>query len=228
MTKTNGSPTGASSLLDFQNLRTPPSSYSGGVSVLSLPSVNTHPRLRRHSKLWWVLLVAFLVFGVPRVYDTVSRLYRESSLEKRKIATARHQLEAMGRALEAYKGQYGNYPGPLNGATDPVTEARMLYQAVTGDGTDMIDGAESKASDGEPGTEGMAFTGPWFVSEEELRKMVHPGLYLVDPWGNPYRYRRGDSGPATKNRWTFDLWSSQRAKANGEPLWLANWPEAME
>lgn len=190
--------------------------------------MRSQPSLRRHSKLWWVLLVAFLIFGVPRVYETVSRIYSESTEEKRKIAAARHQLEAVGRVLEAYKNEYGNYPRPVNGVTDPVAVAKMLYQAVTGDGTDMIDSAAPTPSDGEAGTEGMAFVGPWFVSQKELLTIVHPERYLMDPWGNPYRYIRGDESAATKNTTSFDLWSSQKTKANGEPLWLANWPEAME
>ena len=190
--------------------------------------MNSHPGLHRHSKLWWVLLIAFLIFGVPRVYETVSRIYRESTEETRKIATARHQLEAIGRVLEAYKAEYGNYPRPVGGATDPVTVAKMLYQAATGDGTDMIDNAVPIPSDGNPGTDGRAFAELWFISAEELERLSHPGRYLIDPWGNPYRYIRGDDGPTTKNRTTFDLWSTQKTKANGEPLWLANWPEAME
>jgi hypothetical protein len=190
--------------------------------------MSLHPALRRHSLLWWIVLIGFLVFGVPRVYDFVTRNTVQppgelANGEKRKKAQG--QIMAIQEALVAYRNQYGNYPRPVGGSNEPVTVAKMLYQAVTGDGTDMIHGAEQRASDGNPGTDGEFFLQAAF-NPSGTSPFTHKDYYLMDPWGQPYHYVRGDEHAQTKNSRMFDLWTEatdQPGREDNEAVWISNW-----
>jgi hypothetical protein len=189
--------------------------------------MSQHPAFKRHSLVWWVLLISFLVFGVPRIYDKISRdvfkFQGESMGAKRKKAQS--QIMAVQEALEAYKNEYGNYPRPVGGTNDPVTVAKMLYQAVTGDGTAMIDGASPTTSDGNPGTDGE------FFLEASIRgrgqsSFTHEGFYLMDSWGIPFGYRRGNESSDTHNTTTFDLWSHGAViPGDDAKQWITNWQQ---
>ena len=88
----------------------------------------------------------------------------------------------------------------------------------------LIDGAEPVASDGNPGTEGTLILEAAFGGAQGSA-FVHPGFYLIDAWGMPYRYVRGDEDPETVNKTTFDLWSEggKRSGEEDEDQWITNW-----
>ena len=99
----------------------------------------------------------------------------------------------------------------------------MLYQALTGDGTNFIDGVEPKASVGKPGEDGKFILEAAF-SGNKKSAFVHEGFYLTDPWGHPYHYMRGDEGGMTHNKLTFDLWSEGSIEPNADQsTWITNW-----
>ena len=115
-----------------------------------------------------------------------------------KEARARREIAAIQAGLEHYRYVYGRYPTTaVRRENDPTIDAKMLYQALTGDGTDAIFGREPVASDGEHGTEGRLLLGGSFTYTDS---------YLMDPWKRPYRYRRKVKAGASK-RSSFDIWS---------------------
>ena len=104
---------------------------------------------------------------------------------------AQGQVKAIEEGLEMYKVEYGAYPRPVGGSTDPIVQSKMLYQALTGDGTSFIDGVEPKASIGKPGEDGKFILEAAFAGSKKSA-FVHKDYYLMDPWHRPYHYMRGD------------------------------------
>lgn len=169
------------------------------------------------------LLVVMAIIGVLTALVVMVAGGARATARMRKAET---QIKAIEEALESYKEKYGTYPRPRGGSDNPKVQAQMLYQAVTGDGTNNIDGVQPSGSIGEPGKDGEFFleaalpggskTGAGLVDDKEY--------YLKDPWGNPYNYVRGDENTDTVNKTTFDLWSYglDRTKSD-EDKWAKNW-----
>ncbi|MFT4640016.1 MAG: type II secretory pathway pseudopilin PulG [Verrucomicrobiales bacterium] len=144
---------------------------------------------------------------------------RSASFQKKALG----QIKAMEEGLEMYRLENGVYPRPVGGASDPVIQAKMLYQALTGDGTNFIDGVEPTASDGNPKTDGKRIIEAAFAGRKKSG-FVHEDYYLLDPWHQPYHYQRGDESNQTINNSTFDLWSEGSSKTEkNEDLWIKNW-----
>ena len=115
--------------------------------------------------------------------------------------------------LEAYKAEFQDYPAPahpdetvtIDGKTFPVGAAMMLYQIMSGDGTNEIStsSATGKPSDGniendEPSK--LALGLEWFPWK------LHDGRWFAtDALGHPFQYQKGGT-PDAMNA-TFDLWS---------------------
>ena len=187
---------------------------------MKLPiSINRNNKSRRGFTMIELLVVISIIAVLAGLVAAVAS--GASAASKRKKAQG--QIIAVQEAIEAYRNEYGNYPRPVGGTDDPVTVAKMLYQAVTGDGTDMIDGASPTTSDGNPGTDGE------FFLEAAIRgrgqsSFTHEGFYLMDPWGIPIGYRRGNESSDTHNTTTFDLWSHGAViPGDDTQQWIANW-----
>ncbi|MDG2123124.1 MAG: type II secretion system protein GspG [Verrucomicrobiales bacterium] len=151
------------------------------------------------------------------------------------------QIAAMETGLESYKVDYGEYPEAKGSSkmdfegsgSYNVSGARMLYQALSGDGSDAISGTEGSASNGQMGdtTDGEIYL-PYLDPENNSQNMVaneEEDYYLADPFGKPYQYRKA-GGPERTNNITYDLWSfgPKEASPSYNPqdhpaTWLTNW-----
>ncbi|QIF01094.1 hypothetical protein [Roseimicrobium sp. ORNL1] len=162
---------------------------------------------------------------------------------KRNRSVAAHAVIKSG--LEQYLEEHGQYPTPahpdammkVSGKDIRVGAARMLYQALTGDGDSEIKSASAtgNASDGK-------------ISEEEAKHSINSNLpknmvatssegyrYLVDGWGRPFQYIKGGTEDAINP--TFDLWTfgdigsqdplfydaETRRKDEAIARWIRNW-----
>jgi type II secretory pathway pseudopilin PulG len=149
--------------------------------------------------------------------------------QKGAMSRAQGEIQAMETALERYKNDNGEYP-PYYG-TDTVEGAKVLYQALTGDGNDLL-----VSSGGVPssGMENWGKQGTTYM--DTLKPNVHfyqsgnSAYAVMDPWGKPYRYRTVNpddpsSKEAVRNDATFDLWSTAgRSDSDAdEPTWVKNW-----
>ncbi|MDF1785372.1 MAG: prepilin-type N-terminal cleavage/methylation domain-containing protein [Verrucomicrobiaceae bacterium] len=189
---------------------------------MKLPiSINRNNKSRRGFTMIELLVVISIIAVLAGLVAAVAS--GASAASKRKKAQG--QIIAVQEAIEAYKNEYGNYPRPVGGTDDPVTVAKMLYQAVTGDGTNMIDGAEPTASDGNPGTDGEFFLEAAFHNGGKS-SFTNKDYYLMDPWRQPYNYERGDEHSQTMNPTTFDLWTEATNRPDqddDEDVWISNW-----
>jgi prepilin-type N-terminal cleavage/methylation domain-containing protein len=181
-----------------------------------------------------IALLAALALVAMKYANTVSR--REK---------AKSQIKVIESALSRYSSDNGTLPRPkeggegqsvtVGGTTYPGGGAIALYQALSGDGDNLIEGGEA-GSLGQPGS-----TADAKVYWQDLDPHSNPqrivqqlsGQYmLVDPWGAPWQYRvpppRDPNNPddfdRTKyhNPTTFDLWSYGGDYQN-EKAWIKNW-----
>lgn len=128
--------------------------------------------------------------------------------------------EAIQSALERYHDKYGEYPESLNpdetaevlpGKTYRIGGARCLYQALTGDGSDAIKGAE-RPENGESRSDGQ-------ISTDEIKaalfrdmpssmwRKVGDAYILVDGFSQPFQYVKADPEKGNAINPTYDLWS---------------------
>lgn len=131
----------------------------------------------------------------------------------RNRTTAAHRAIISG--LENYNSEYGEFPSPASeGETSDqfpgkrnynIAGAEMLYQALSGDGTDKI-----KLGSGT----GAPSDGEWTKDEKMLltdmpKEMFTQGgsnIYmLIDAFGHPFQYTKGGTTDAVNS--TYDLWS---------------------
>lgn len=166
---------------------------------------------------------------------------QSASLNRTKASHA-----AIRAALEQYKEKFGEYPAPkspaqmgeASGGSFRVGSSLMLYQAITGDGTDSINlPTGGTPSDGN------------IDKETELPNVINGGLpkamilksaigyMFVDGFGRPFQYSRSPD-PDTVNP-TYDLWSfgtvknsmdeavkydlSSKKDPNLNAKWVKNW-----
>jgi prepilin-type N-terminal cleavage/methylation domain-containing protein len=129
----------------------------------------------------------------------------------RNRTTATHRGIISG--LENYNSEYGEFPQPtgaggtetFHGKSYNTGSAKMLYQALTGDGSNMI----MIASGG-----GAASNGRWEDGEKmqltdmpkEMYTFQGQNLYmLLDGFNHPFQYTKGGTADAVNP--TYDLWS---------------------
>ncbi|MEM8952970.1 MAG: prepilin-type N-terminal cleavage/methylation domain-containing protein [Verrucomicrobiota bacterium] len=143
---------------------------------------------------------------------------------KRKKATA--QLDAIKLGLENFQIDNGEYP--INDGA-PEDGAPILYQALSGDGNDLLGffGA-STSSTGRLGSAGEVY---WkdMSSQGIVGSDSTTDYALIDPWANAYRYvRKGTAAErrsAQKNEATYDLWTlgGGEESEEDEEKWIKNW-----
>lgn len=166
-------------------------------------------------------------------------------------------LAAIKASLEQYKEKFGEYPEPSGqgGSVNGVdgSSSAMLYQAITGDGTDAIKLTSSgDQSDGQNDEEEMknainASLPPAMIYPPRSQSAGQPGTpgyrYLMDGFGRPFQYQKAPNGTsgstASTINPTYDLWSygnmegdppspssiNAEYKANPENTgtWIKNW-----
>ncbi len=129
---------------------------------------------------------------------------------------ARSEIAAMEAALESYRVDNGSYPAnPLmrsSSATSPPTSggADILYQALTGDGTDkLMDGGVASRGNKKYGETGQTY---WEPKDNQLNAERNQ---ICDPFGRPYNY----VSPGYFNTATFDLWSGTARDMKNLEAW---------
>lgn len=167
------------------------------------------------------------------------------------LAAARNRTIAahavIKSALEQYKEEQGEYPEPrspsdtteVHGQSVRVGGARMLYQAISGDGDSEIKLASgaSNISDGKFTAEEAEMS----INSNLPKSMVvksPDGYYLADGWNRPFQYAKGSTPTGDAINSTYDLWSfgdvdggsshmvygaEERRNPETSKPWITNW-----
>lgn len=191
--------------------------------------------------LWLVGGVGFLAFF------TIGGFHHDQPTGRNKTIAS---LAAIKSNLEQYKEKYEHYPEPavvaqeevgtFDGVTMNSGTAAMLYQAITGDGSDYLktDGA-GVPSDGILDAKEMSSSlngilPPQMIFSRGKGKGTPGPRYLVDGYGRPFQYTMGGHGDAVNL--TYDVWSygdEKSAVVGGDVVtkkdsqkaasWIKNW-----
>ena len=120
--------------------------------------------------------------------------------ERQAKEKAKTQIALLSKALEEYKLDNGTYP-PTTNSADGTTFSDDLFRALYFDGV-QDQTKKIYLSDLDPASSKQGWTSG----------TAGTGTTIVDPWGNPYRYRTAvnASGAANSNTMNpdFDLWSA--------------------
>lgn len=164
------------------------------------------------------LMVVIAIMGVLAALVASTAGFVKKKGFRSKIET---QMKAMELGLERYKGDWAEYPAPSSSRTAQFADgtmnvggALMLYQALSGDGSNFIADVERPPSNGtlgDPG-DGEVYL-PVMSLGDGTQGMVgtlggDDSLYAKDAFGHPYLYRRFDpADPGQTNNKTYDLYS---------------------
>lgn len=220
--------------------------------------MNNHlnPPARRAQAPAFTLIELLVVMAIIALLAALSfggfSYAMQASLRNRTVGT----LSALSASLEQYKEKFGEYPDPANPATlggsgnMRIGGAMMLYQAITGDGSDQIKLATSvvtKPSDGivddteRPNVINGDFVpikdnnGTWKSKLNAAFVSSSNQFMLIDGFGNPFLYEKGGSADAINV--TYDLWSIAQSTTKDATIytlaikkdgtktapWLKNW-----
>lgn len=218
--------------------------------------MNTHPNrpMRRAQTSAFTLIELLVVMAIIALLAALSfggfSYAMQASYRNRTTAT----LSAISSGLEQYKEKFGEYPEAKDITTKGgsgnlrIGGAMMLYQALTGDGSDQIKlTAAGTASNGiiedvdRPNVINGDFVpikdnnGTWKSKLNATYVSSTSQFMLVDGFGQPFLYEKGGSTDAVNV--TYDLWSIAHStikddsiylKANKQDgtktaLWLKNW-----
>lgn len=153
--------------------------------------------LNRHRR-GFTLLEILVVIAILAILAVIAWIAVSMFQNKAKIKTAENEIALLSAAMQACKTDNGNV---LPHAKGDVVSSNILYRAIYRDSKnkgkpDTVDGAQLKPyyeltpqSDNKKGNKG-----------EHVRKESGNGIpvirksgkyYIMDPWGEPYRYRLG-------------------------------------
>ena len=138
------------------------------------------------------------------------------------LAKADAQLQMIAMFLTKYEKEFAEFP-EADESGDDTYGAQVLYQALTGDGNDLLGGDEP--SDGRISDE-EAEDWKGIGLRDDNQGLVRPGeYYLVDPFGQPWQYVSYDKNrPTATNNRNFDLWSYAQDKTKKNDVkWVKNW-----
>lgn len=164
-------------------------------------------------------------------------------------------IKAVRSALENYKEEFGGYPAALDPET-PVEIAKKsyiagsaacLYQALSGDGFNQIQGAKGMGAPESDGNLDDFETKNVMLKDMPSELWINNGglYYIIDGFGHPIQYTKAVSTvastpggappePVTMNKSTYDIWSYAEDEENltmksidSTPAvsakWIKNW-----
>ncbi len=168
-----------------------------------------------------VISVIVILFGL--VVGGYSYADRSSKRGRTEIT-----IKAVRSGLESYKEKFGSYPAPANPDTSVAIADKSyiagggacLYQALTGDGFDQIDGATGESAPESNGNleDNEAANLVMTDMPKELWINLDALYFMADGFGHPLRYIKSapttaatpgqqPPEPTTINIGTYDIWS---------------------
>jgi len=199
------------------------------------------------------LMIVITVIAILAGLTLQAFTYAQQSSARNRTLAALTQIKS---SLEQYKEKYGEYPAPTQAAQSVTTNlgglqnvnygtAKMLYQAITGDGNDALNLPQGSAST--PSTGNPTVTDIQSGITQNLPKTMilafsigQANTYiLVDGFSHPFQYQKAavdGNGNATTINPNYDLWSyaqsttagttdltNVQTKMQNSNSWIKNW-----
>jgi len=155
-----------------------------------------------------VILAAVIVGGLGFVTD------------RQNTSKAKVQIELLAKAIQEYHTDMGVYPGEEADTNSQGNVSEQLFEAL------FYDGYQYKKLETPPANWTKATKiylpdlDPSVTTQGWITTRINNGnipkqLKIVDPWGSPYRYRKGTNAQNVD----FDLWSvGKDGKTNTQSL----------
>ena len=165
---------------------------------MKIPSLSSRSHTQGFTLIEMLVVVAIVVTLVTLTLGIMGW-----SETKKQEESARIAVNQLSMALEQYKSETGNLP---EDSKDGALSSNALYVALFSDPDSLgrpEEGAKVYYPDLDPNLGKGAGKGKAkFVQKQK-------GIYvIIDPWGQPYRYRRGfNEGNREGKNPDFDIWS---------------------
>jgi type II secretory pathway pseudopilin PulG len=131
----------------------------------------------------------------------------EFAKQRQATEKAKVQIALLSKAIEEYKVDMGVYPGDLDDSPADGKISRELYQALFKDGYDYTNTSSPAAAWDKATKIYLVELDPRNNKLGWVNKTTSDTpddeLDILDPWGSPYRYRKGTNAQNPD----FDLWS---------------------
>jgi prepilin-type N-terminal cleavage/methylation domain-containing protein len=165
------------------------------------------------------LLTVIAIISILIVMSVQGFAYGQRVLKR---STTETLMEAIKSGLQNYQRDFGEYPNPnrddeiviVDGKEYNISSAKMLYQAITGDGYGEIylevapQDLPSEVSDGK--IEGAEHKNVKY-KDYPSKGYITDGYYMVDGYGRPFQYiptKGKQAGQINETINThYDLWS---------------------
>jgi prepilin-type N-terminal cleavage/methylation domain-containing protein len=208
---------------------------------------NTQGTLRSSNGFTLIeLLLVITIIAILAALTISGMGYAQQAAARNRTLAA---LSAIKSGLETYKEKFGEYPTPKSpsetgafggGKTMVTGGAIMLYQALSGDGSDAINLGQNNggsSSDGKVDTDELQNKVVGELPKAMVYHAASSTVYLlVDGFGRPFQYQKGSEAD-TINASSYDLWSYGTAPETSIPssfpgldekkaksaTWIKNW-----
>lgn len=145
------------------------------------------------------------------------------------VDRAKTQLALFNLKITEYKNDAGGFLPPTSEEDVEARSGIIIYKMLYGDGigADGIAGtADDGALDGRPDEGAVVYLADLDPNNNNQNLINKRGgevpVELVDPWGNPWRFRNQKGDPSQENP-DFDLWSLGPDGKNGTADDIKNW-----
>lgn len=180
--------------------------------------------LRGFTLVELLTVVTIIVILSGMVVGVSSFVQRRAAVDR-----AKTQLALFNLKITEYKNDAGGFLPPTSEEDVEARSGIIIYKMLYGDGigADGTAGtADDGALDGRP-DEGAVVYVPDLDPNNNNQNMINKRggevpVELVDPWGNPWRFRNQKGDPSQENP-DFDLWSLGPDGKNGTADDIKNW-----
>lgn len=164
----------------------------------------------RKTRIGFTLVELLVVIAIMLILASIGVGSFSYVQERQNKEKAKVQMALLSKAIEEYKLDMGKYPGTTENPAADGDFSKELYTALFYEGYDYDKKGKPTPWDKAtkiyvPELDPTTSKQGWI---ERSNVMTTAPLFIIDPWGANYRYRKG----ANAENPDFDLWSMGKDK----------------
>jgi prepilin-type N-terminal cleavage/methylation domain-containing protein len=192
-------------------------------------------RQRAFTLIELMVVIGIMAILAGLVFGAMSGMKKNSMRKKCAV-----QIAALELGLTMYETEFGGYPiSEVDPEGDARTGATILYQALSGDGNDLLEASSPVASIGELGSSQKSYMEQLDAKRNPFAMVMRrsgASYYVADPWREPFRYRclrtaqerqSGQRNPASYDLYSHGQTEEEEMQEGGggdeEKKWITNW-----